>query len=138
MALFPFPQPRTACSPNLTSRCPGQTFLWTNSIPCNRSTASTELRPSSYQRLSHFLRRDAYQNIVPSLKSRDVTWLVEYLDSVSLRIISFYSMLNTYVGSHGYFRPYNVPGILARTQKTVRCQGGAPGIMYFARRQLGH
>ena len=75
--------------------------------------------PQFHKHLTNFFRRSEYQNVVPSLKSEDLTWLVEYLDSVSLPTISPHSVFNTCVGSRRYFRSCDVPGILARTQQTV-------------------
>ena len=44
--------------------------------------------PEFHKQLSNFLRGNEYQNAVPGLLSEDLAWLVEYLDSVSLRTIS--------------------------------------------------
>jgi len=40
--------------------------------------------PQFHKDLSNFLRSEGYRGVVPSLEGEDLTWLVEYLDSVSL------------------------------------------------------
>ena len=44
--------------------------------------------PQFHRRLSKFLRSEGYRSTVPGLRGEDLEWLVEYLDSVSLQIIS--------------------------------------------------
>ena len=44
--------------------------------------------PQFHQQLIDFLRGNEYQHAVPTLQTKDLAWLVEYLDNVSLRIIS--------------------------------------------------
>ena len=44
--------------------------------------------PQFHKDLSNFLRSEGYRNAVPSLQGEDLAWLVEYLDSVSLRTVS--------------------------------------------------
>jgi len=43
--------------------------------------------PQFHKHLSNFLRSEGYRSVVPSLQGEDLTWLVEYLDSVSLQTI---------------------------------------------------
>ena len=38
-----------------------------------------------HEELSNFIRGHVYRSALPSLQSENLTWLVEYLDSVSLR-----------------------------------------------------
>ena len=42
--------------------------------------------PHFHEHLSSLLRGNEYQNILPKLQSEDLSWLVEYLDGVSLQI----------------------------------------------------
>ena len=42
--------------------------------------------PQFHNQLRDLLRGEDYRNIVPNLGSSGFTWLVEYLDSVSLQI----------------------------------------------------
>ena len=44
--------------------------------------------PQFHQQLIEFLRGDKYQDVVPTLQTEDLAWFVEYLDNVSLPIIS--------------------------------------------------
>jgi len=44
--------------------------------------------PQFHKHLSNFLRSEGYRSTVPSLQGEDLTWLVEYLDSVSLQTVS--------------------------------------------------
>ena len=59
--------------------------------------------PQFYEQLIDFLRSNEYEDVVPSLQNEDLTWLVEYLDSVSLQTTSLHSPLNAGVGSRRYF-----------------------------------
>ena len=40
--------------------------------------------PQFHEQLTNFLRGDDYRNGVSNLEGEDLTWLVEYLDGVSL------------------------------------------------------
>jgi len=40
--------------------------------------------PQFHDQFTHFLRGDEYRNGVSNLQGEDLTWLVEYLDGVSL------------------------------------------------------
>ena len=40
--------------------------------------------PLFHKQISEFLRGKEYRDAVPNLKGEELTWLVEYLDSVSL------------------------------------------------------
>jgi len=40
--------------------------------------------PQFHERLTNFLRGDDYRNAVSNLQGEDLTWLVEYLDGVSI------------------------------------------------------
>ena len=62
-----------------------------------------------HEQLSDFLRGEEYQRVFPSLKSEDLTWLVEYLDSVSIRTISLHPALRTSTGSCRYSRSWKSP-----------------------------
>jgi len=44
--------------------------------------------PQFHKHLSNFLRSEGYRKAVPSLQGEDLAWLVEYLDSVSIRTVS--------------------------------------------------
>ena len=44
--------------------------------------------PQFHNHLSNFLRSEGYRSAVPNLQGEDLTWLVEYLDSVSLQTVS--------------------------------------------------
>jgi len=41
-----------------------------------------------HKRLSGLLRSEEYRSAVPNLQGEDLAWLVDYLESVSLQIIS--------------------------------------------------
>ena len=88
--------------------------------------------PQFHPQLVDFLRGDEYREVVPSLRSDDLTWLVEYLDSVSLRTTPPYSPLNAGVGPPWYLRSckYSVSGIPRRAQQDMRRQGSAPKIVH--------
>jgi hypothetical protein len=49
--------------------------------------------PQFHEQLSNFLSGTVYQNLVPSLQSEGLTWLVEYLDTVRLKITLLRAML---------------------------------------------
>jgi len=93
-----------------------------------------------HKRLSGLLRSEAYRSAVPSLQGEYLAWLVDYLESVSLQAISPKSAPNTVLGSGVYFKSCEprVPGILARTQKHLRCQGGPTEIPYAFKFPPGH
>ena len=55
--------------------------------------------PQFHERLGAFFRGDVYRTVFPGLQSEGLALLVEYLDSVSLRIILLHTMLNITVGS---------------------------------------
>ena len=60
-------------------------------IPQNPLQPLHDLDKSSlqfHQQLVDFLHGDEYQDIVPTLQTEDLAWLVKYLDNVSPRIIS--------------------------------------------------
>ena len=60
-------------------------------IPHNPLQSLHDLDKTSsqfHQQLIEFLRGDEYQDVVPTLQPEDLAWLVEYLDNVSLPIIS--------------------------------------------------
>ena len=44
--------------------------------------------PQFHKHLSNFLRSEGYRSAVPSLQGEYLAWLVEYLDNVSLQIVS--------------------------------------------------
>jgi len=44
--------------------------------------------PQFHERLSNFLRSEGYRSVVPNLQGEGLTWLVDYLDSVSLQTVS--------------------------------------------------
>lgn len=54
--------------------------------------------PRFHNQLSDFLREDEYRAAIPNLRGEGLTWLVEYLDSVSLRPIFSHSAPNAGVG----------------------------------------
>jgi len=85
-----------------------------------------------HKRLSGLLRSEVYRSAVPNLQGENLAWLVGYLENVSLQTISSKSTPNTVLGSDVYFKSCEprVPGILARTQKHLRCQGGPTEIPY--------
>ena len=43
--------------------------------------------PEFHKRLSNLLRSEGYRSVVPTLQGEDLTWVVEYLDSVSPQTI---------------------------------------------------
>ena len=88
--------------------------------------------PQFHKRLSNFLRSEGYRSAVPNLQGKDLAWLVDYLESVSLQTISPKSVPNTVLGSDVYFKSCEprVPGIFARTKKHLRHQGGLTKITY--------
>ena len=61
---------------------------------------SPQFRPQ----LVDILRGKEYQDVVPSLQGDDLTWLVEYLDSVSLQPITLPFALNAGVDRPRYLR----------------------------------
>jgi len=87
--------------------------------------------PQFHKQLSEFLRGNEYRNVLSSLQKEDLVWLVEYLDSVSLQILSPHSTLNPGVGARQFCRFCKCPvsGITTRAQKHMRHQRGAPEIM---------
>jgi len=93
-----------------------------------------------HKRLSGLLHSEAYRSAVPNLQGEELAWLVDYLESVSIQTISPKSVPNTVVGSGVYFKSCEprVPGILARTQKHLRCQGGPTKIPYASKLPPGH
>ena len=52
-----------------------------------------------HEELSDFIRGHVYRSALPSLQSENLTWLVEHLDSVSLRSTLRCTTLNISVGS---------------------------------------
>ena len=88
--------------------------------------------PQFHKNLTNLLRSKGYRNDVSDLQDEDLVWLVEYLNSVSLQTISPQSAPNTVVGSRVYFKSCQprIPGILARTEKYLRCQRGPTKIVY--------
>ena len=44
--------------------------------------------PEFHKHLINFLRSEGYRSAVPTLQGEDLAWLIEYLDSVSLQIVS--------------------------------------------------
>ena len=68
--------------------------LTSPNIHMNSSDVLKQLRgfdrasPQFHKHLSDFLRSEGYQSALPSLQGEDLAWLVEYLDSVSIRTIS--------------------------------------------------
>ena len=69
--------------------------------------------PQFYPQLIDLLHGDKYRGVVPSLRSDDLTWLIEYLDSVSLQTTPSYFPLNAGIGPSWYFRScqHSVSGI---------------------------
>lgn len=65
--------------------------------------------PEFYKQLNDFLRGDEYRDALQDLQGEDLMWLVEYLGSVSLQIVSPKPVLSTGVGSHRYLRHYEYP-----------------------------
>ena len=91
--------------------------------------------PQFHKQFVDFLRGDEYRNAVPNLQGEDLTWLVEYLDSVSHWTISPRLALSTDVGPHRHFRSFKrpVPGIAWRAQKDMQPQGGTTEIVHTSR-----
>jgi len=98
--------------------------------------------PQFHKHLSNLLRSEGYRSTVPSLQGEDLAWLVEYLDNVSLQTISPESAPNfiTVLGSYVYFRSREprISGILARTEKYLRCQKSLAEITYTFEPPPGH
>ena len=78
--------------------------------------------PRFRNELIKFLRGDEYRNVFPTLQNEDLTWLVEYLEKVSLQTIFLRAALNTGVGSCRYFRSCEsyISGTPSRTQEDMR------------------
>ena len=71
--------------------------------------------PQFHEQVSNFFRGNVYQGALPSLQSESLVWLVEYLDSVRLKILPLESALNIGLGSRQYLRSRGprIPGIPA-------------------------
>ena len=93
-----------------------------------------------HKRLSGLLRSEGYRSAVPNLQGEDLAWLVDYLESVSLQTISLTFLPNAVLGSDVYLKPREpcIPGILARTEKHLRHQGGPTEITYPFKFPPGH
>ena len=85
-----------------------------------------------HEELSNIIHGHVYRDTLPSLRSENLTWLVEYLDGVSFRCILRWATINIGVGSIWRFRPEGprFPRILARTQNCMRHQGSTTKIVY--------
>ena len=75
--------------------------------------------PQFHKQLISFFGGKGHQDVVLCLQTEDLTWLGQYLDSVSLRPTSPSSTLNAGVGFYQYFRSCRPPvsGIAAQTRK---------------------
>ena len=56
-----------------------------------------------HEQLGTLLSSDEYQKIISELDGEDLTWLVEYLDDVSLPTNFPHLVLNIDAGHHRYF-----------------------------------
>ena len=56
-----------------------------------------------HEQLCTLLSSDEYQDVISELDGEDLTWLVEYLDDVSLPTIFLHLVLNIDAGHHRYF-----------------------------------
>lgn len=85
-----------------------------------------------HTQLVDFLRGNEYKDVVPGLRDEDSTWLIEFLDSVSLQTTPLRSAFNTRVGPPWYLRSrqYPISGITTRTQEDMRRQESAPEIVH--------
>ena len=92
--------------------------------------------PKFDELLNNLSRWNLHQNGLPSLQSGSSAWLVEYLDSVRLKItLRRAVMLNVAVDPRRYIRSRrpHTPGVFAGTPKDMQRQGTATEIVYTAR-----
>ena len=61
--------------------------------------------PRFHEQLSRFFRGEEYRNALLNLQSEDLSWLVDYLDSVSLQTSFLYRALRIGTDSRWYLRP---------------------------------
>jgi hypothetical protein len=59
--------------------------------------------PQFHEQFGHFLRGNVYRNVLPSLQSESLAWLVEYLDSVRPETTLLHAEFNIGAGSRRYF-----------------------------------
>ena len=81
--------------------------------PTQRLRDLDKASPQFHKHLSDILSENEYRKAIPNLQGEDLVWLVEYLDSVSLQLISSHPTPTPGIGSRRYFRPYKsrIPGI---------------------------
>jgi len=75
-------------SPSLSRHWPCQTSTMNPPDILEQLHYLDKASPQFHKHLSNFLRSEEYRSTVPSLQGEDLAWLVEYLDSVSLQIVS--------------------------------------------------
>jgi len=143
------PRGSSKVSGTLLSRYPRTVYSFnsvplpnTPMIPCKPLQQLHDLNrasPQFHDQLSNFLRGNEYRNGFPNLQSEDSAWLVEYLDSVSLRTTFIHPALRTGTGSRWYFRSCksHIPGIPTRTRKYMQHQGVATEILCTLRLSSG-
>ena len=131
----PFPQIRWALQ-----HWPGQIFTMSTHKVLKQFQGLDRTSSQFHKRLSGLLRSERYRSAVPNLQGEDLAWLVDYLESVSIQTIPPKSAPDTVVGSGVYFKSCEprLPGILARTQKHLRHQGGPTKIPYASKFPPSH
>ena len=95
--------------------------------------------PQFHKQLTNFFCGSVYQDALPYLRSKDLAWLVEYLNNVRLQVFFLHAALNSGIDSRRYFRSCNarVPGIPAPTQGGVWRKGSATEILHTFRASPG-
>ena len=91
--------------------------------------------PQFHERLIDFFRGSAYQHIFQTLQNESLTMLVEYLDSVRLKIPPLHLMFDIALAPRQRSRPCRprIPGIFASTPRDMRLQEGVTDIVYAFR-----
>ena len=119
---------------------PGQTSIMSTHNVLKQLHNLDRTSSQFHKRLSGLLRSERYRSAVPNLQGEDLAWLVDYLESVSIQTIPLKSAPDTVVGSGVYFKSCEprLPGILARTQKHLRHQGGPTEISYASKFPPSH
>ena len=103
--------------------------------PLEQLRALDRTSPQFHEKLSDFFRGDEYRGVFPKLKSEDLEWLADYLDSVGFQTIFLRSTLSIGTGSRQYSRTHKprVPVILARTQEDSWCRESATEVVCTSR-----
>ena len=88
--------------------------------------------PNFHEQLTDFFRGTAYQHVFQTLQNERLAWLVEYLDSVRLKISSLYPTFDIALASRRHRRSCRprIPGIFASTPRDMRLQRSITDIVY--------